>query len=728
LNQTFRDLELILIDDASKDGTEGICREYAEQDERVRYIRHEKNSGKPAVRYNDGMKLAKSNYFLFMFDDDMWLPNCVQDLYDEIRKDNSVGMVYGLADFINTGSGVTVEGFGEPWNYEKLKDEGNYLCNLSVILKRDVINCVGGYDESPLLRRLCDWDLWVRIGSQFKVVRLERVIGKCFHSQGDSIGSTVALSVDDLRKIRLIQRGKRAVRLKGEMKKMNKLVFAFTEHDAVLTRWNIIYIANALKEEGINVSVVDVRTEEGKSVCRDSDTVIFYRTNDQSSLNLLRELKTEGKSVFYSIDDYIFQPDCKIIEEDNGLIKLFIDECDGVISPSKYLLSKIPDNKRKIYRKNFLGKEAKDLFINGVVAKSDEFVIGWLTGINRHEMDFFVRDYLKFLDKALNKEKVRFVCFGKHRLGKLKNIKVEELDYFELEDWKGLYSKYRELGLDVVINPVKDDDEFFRCKSELKYIEAGALGTPLIVTKIQPFVDVVKDGVTGLFANTPEEFVEKTLLLFQQRDLLKDMSKSVLDDIEREYDESKIAKELLAELTSVKSRVVESAKPDVDFKEEMEDVVDSVKETVVEKVFNWVLGNLSVSDDGIVGPIYPLAEFKMELSSCPFGLVSELHVLGATYQKFVRNSADYRVYVNNEKVREGKISAHGMKDNTWWKMVFDPIKVEEGDSLSFVIIHRDVGTNITFRTCEDKKFGIAKVGARVVPPVAMRIVIDQGEK
>ncbi|OHB34086.1 MAG: hypothetical protein A2Y09_05285 [Planctomycetes bacterium GWA2_39_15] len=71
LAQTFTDLELIISDNASTDGTEAICREYAARDTRIRYIRQRENRG---VVANFQFVLAKAigEYFMWAAADDVW--------------------------------------------------------------------------------------------------------------------------------------------------------------------------------------------------------------------------------------------------------------------------------------------------------------------------------------------------------------------------------------------------------------------------------------------------------------------------------------------------------------------------------------------------------------------------------------------------------------------------------------------------------------------------------
>ncbi len=81
LEQTFKDFELVICDNASTDGTEGICRRYAAKDDRIRYHRNVKNLG-AAPNYNRTVNLARGRFFKFMAHDDeiepSYLETCLQ--------------------------------------------------------------------------------------------------------------------------------------------------------------------------------------------------------------------------------------------------------------------------------------------------------------------------------------------------------------------------------------------------------------------------------------------------------------------------------------------------------------------------------------------------------------------------------------------------------------------------------------------------------------------------
>lgn len=84
LNQTFRDMEIIIVDDGSTDSSPEIIKEYAEKDDRVIAIRKE-NGGLGSAR-NVGLKIAKGEYIAFVDSDDKIHPEAYTKLYEKAKK------------------------------------------------------------------------------------------------------------------------------------------------------------------------------------------------------------------------------------------------------------------------------------------------------------------------------------------------------------------------------------------------------------------------------------------------------------------------------------------------------------------------------------------------------------------------------------------------------------------------------------------------------------------
>ncbi len=111
LAQTCRDFELIIVDNASEDATEAICREYADRDERIRYFRNPENIG-AARNFNRAFELARGEFFRWSNADDLLEPELHEACLKGLMENPAAVLCYGKTEIIDE-SGSVVEPYDD---------------------------------------------------------------------------------------------------------------------------------------------------------------------------------------------------------------------------------------------------------------------------------------------------------------------------------------------------------------------------------------------------------------------------------------------------------------------------------------------------------------------------------------------------------------------------------------------------------------------------------------
>jgi len=168
LSQTLQDFEVIVVDDGSTDNTKQLAESYCQ----VRYVRLE-HSGLPALVRNSGLRIAHGNYVAFLDSDDQWLPQKLERQVAILDKYPNVGLVCSnaliLEDNKNTGQLYLREGQGRSgWVLKELLKD-NFVITSTAVVRRSMLEQVGVFEETTLLRALEDHDLWLRIAAVSEV-------------------------------------------------------------------------------------------------------------------------------------------------------------------------------------------------------------------------------------------------------------------------------------------------------------------------------------------------------------------------------------------------------------------------------------------------------------------------------------------------------------------------------------------------------------------------------
>jgi glycosyltransferase involved in cell wall biosynthesis len=148
LGQTFRDLEVIISDNASTDGTEEVCRTYAESDLRVSYIRQPMNRG-AALNYNEVFRRSSGRFFKWAAADDVILPEMIERCVEVLEHDRRVAVCFPETLIIDA-DGAVVRSYDDQLDLPLASSEERFREVLRLIGE---CNAVFGLIRSEVLRK-----------------------------------------------------------------------------------------------------------------------------------------------------------------------------------------------------------------------------------------------------------------------------------------------------------------------------------------------------------------------------------------------------------------------------------------------------------------------------------------------------------------------------------------------------------------------------------------------
>ena len=181
LRQTYRNLEVIVVDDGSTDATLSVLQSYAHQDERVRVI-SQPNSGVSKAR-NTAIAAARGEFIAPLDADYLWLPTKLdRQLRRMLEAGEDTGIVYTWWAWIDE-RGIIVDR-SPRWTIEgDVLDKLmyiNFIGNASVpLFRKSHIDAVGGYNTAVITGEplICeDYDLALRIAARSKVVGVPEIL------------------------------------------------------------------------------------------------------------------------------------------------------------------------------------------------------------------------------------------------------------------------------------------------------------------------------------------------------------------------------------------------------------------------------------------------------------------------------------------------------------------------------------------------------------------------
>jgi glycosyltransferase involved in cell wall biosynthesis len=206
LDQTYRNFEVIVVDDGSTDHTEALIRERFGQNKRVRYIR-QKNSERCEAR-NNGIRNSRGEFIAFLDSDDLWRPDKLEKQMECFSRHPDTDLVFSDFSYIDD-EGRPVAGPVHP-NYDEVEMRGYF----NTLVGRNLIGA-----HTPLIRRSIfeksglfsldweimmgeDWEMWARIAYHGRIRFLPQIAALCRkHPSNTMVPVTASVYATIVRKI-----------------------------------------------------------------------------------------------------------------------------------------------------------------------------------------------------------------------------------------------------------------------------------------------------------------------------------------------------------------------------------------------------------------------------------------------------------------------------------------------------------------------------------------------
>lgn len=565
LNQTYKNFELILIDDGQNDNLiKNILEPYIKNDNKIVYISNVTKSNLISLRINQGLSFARGKYVNYQFVGSYITEDYLESLVSTIENQNRECLVYGKCEFELSNSKDTYV-LGTSFNYADFIYYNNIVPNNAVIHHLSIINEYGLMDCSVMLKETFFWDFLLRISSNIKLIHLDKVISKACSFK--EVFNDIYLDNFSLRTFRNIQftnrndlftlnkindyvvddislvngyKFKKQIFLKYiltwysstkvnylgkdvSVKEKENLLVVKADFDTSLD----VMFTNFIKVLNDKYNMIYIPSSQlNEEVLENVDVAIFHRTYDFASNHFLEKLKCRNIPVSYWIDDDLLNF-YKLKDEYEDLSPLLaaqkrfefsvpgtsiyneleyqLKNVDAVVSYSSQISNSVRKYNDKIIE---LKLTVMMKYLERKVSKNlNAFKIAFIgTDSRRAEIKFLWKDLLDISNKY--KDKIEFYFWGYVP----ENIDDISCSKVYTEDFTTSYYEYMNRlnseDFDIVVSPLFNVEPKL-AKGLTKYIEAAVCGAIGVYSNVKPY-EVVEDNINGFkFENNKGELSKK---------------------------------------------------------------------------------------------------------------------------------------------------------------------------------------------------------------------------
>ena len=328
------------------------------------------------------------------------------------------------------------------------------------------------------------------------------------------------------------------------------------------TRYRMDNKREQLELLGVGVTLRSVREYLGKPLraardAADHDVAIVHRLPHPGPADpVLYAFSRAGKAIVYDIDDLLFAPALVRFVPRQALRGVrqqaeLLAGCSHVVAATEDLAQRLREQGRAAW---VIGNTlSRELLSISSLARSRRkphvgVRLGYLSGSPTHDRDLAVIGAA--LAEILQRHSdASLVLVGPVALPKELAGLGDRVSTYPMIAWRDLPAVMA--GLDVNLAPLEMDNAFCQAKSELKYVEAGAVGIPTVATPIPAFRKAISPGVNGFLAETREEWCAALDLLVRRPDRRREVAEAARRDVETRYIPEQGAEELAAALSGI---------------------------------------------------------------------------------------------------------------------------------------------------------------------------------
>lgn len=179
INQTYKNVEVIVVDDNSSDNTEEIVKNYSNKHNFIKYIKHDKNKGGSAAR-NTGVENSSGDFIAFLDSDDEWVETKLEKCIKIFNSNQDVDLIYSDIYLVNELTNKEVIDKKELWDdyYFGLLQRNIIGGTSSIVIRRSVFEQVGGFKVG--LPSCQDWDFYLEIAKEHKIYLINEPLTKYY--------------------------------------------------------------------------------------------------------------------------------------------------------------------------------------------------------------------------------------------------------------------------------------------------------------------------------------------------------------------------------------------------------------------------------------------------------------------------------------------------------------------------------------------------------------------